>query len=82
MTSGNMQTIELYGSNSHLLSPKTPQGTVRFPPVIVNVVFPLCISRQTTLAVYFMSLVGMIVYAATLSLGHLWVVFITAGALG
>ena len=29
-----------------------------------------------------MSLVGMIVYAATLSLGHLWVVFITAGALG
>ncbi|XP_067338160.1 heme transporter FLVCR2 isoform X2 [Channa argus] len=38
--------------------------------------------KQTTLAVYFMSLVGMIVYAATLSLGHLWVVFITAGALG
>lgn len=38
--------------------------------------------RQTTLAVYFMSLVGMIVYAATLSLGHLWVVFITAGSLG
>lgn len=29
-----------------------------------------------------MSLVGMIVYAATLNLGHLWVVFITAGALG
>ncbi|XP_061602260.1 heme transporter FLVCR2-like [Cololabis saira] len=38
--------------------------------------------KQTTLAVYFMSLVGMIVYAATLSLGHLWVVFITAGSLG
>uniref|UniRef100_A0A3Q3E758 FLVCR choline and putative heme transporter 2b n=1 Tax=Labrus bergylta TaxID=56723 RepID=A0A3Q3E758_9LABR len=38
--------------------------------------------KQTTLAVYFMSLVGMIVYAATLNLGHLWVVFITAGALG
>ncbi|KAF3849825.1 hypothetical protein F7725_019544 [Dissostichus mawsoni] len=38
--------------------------------------------KQTTLAVYFMSLVGMIVYAATLSLGHLWVVFITAGVLG
>ncbi|XP_036941896.1 feline leukemia virus subgroup C receptor-related protein 2 isoform X1 [Acanthopagrus latus] len=38
--------------------------------------------KQTTLAVYFMSLVGMIVYAATLSLGYLWVVFITAGALG
>ncbi|XP_035851131.1 feline leukemia virus subgroup C receptor-related protein 2 isoform X1 [Sander lucioperca] len=38
--------------------------------------------KQTTLAVYFMSLVGMIVYAATLNLGHLWVVFITAGTLG
>ncbi|XP_068432854.1 heme transporter FLVCR2 isoform X2 [Clinocottus analis] len=38
--------------------------------------------KQTTLAVYGMSLVGMIVYAATLNLGHLWVVFITAGALG
>ncbi|XP_030578104.1 choline/ethanolamine transporter flvcr2b isoform X3 [Archocentrus centrarchus] len=38
--------------------------------------------KQTTFAVYLMSLVGMIVYAATLSLGHLWVVFITAGALG
>ncbi|XP_029705324.1 choline/ethanolamine transporter flvcr2b isoform X2 [Takifugu rubripes] len=38
--------------------------------------------KQTTLVVYFMSLVGMIVYAATLHLGHLWVVFITAGALG
>ncbi|XP_061610710.1 heme transporter FLVCR2-like isoform X5 [Phyllopteryx taeniolatus] len=38
--------------------------------------------KQTTLAVYFMSLVGMIVYAATLGLGHLWVVFITAGVLG
>lgn len=38
--------------------------------------------RQTTLAVYLMSLVGMVVYAATLDLGHLWVVFITAGALG
>uniref|UniRef100_A0A8C6S6Z4 Feline leukemia virus subgroup C cellular receptor family, member 2b n=1 Tax=Neogobius melanostomus TaxID=47308 RepID=A0A8C6S6Z4_9GOBI len=38
--------------------------------------------KQTTLVVYFMSLVGMIIYAATLNLGHLWVVFITAGALG
>ncbi|XP_054617543.1 feline leukemia virus subgroup C receptor-related protein 2 isoform X1 [Dunckerocampus dactyliophorus] len=38
--------------------------------------------KQTTVAVYFMSLVGMIVYAATLNLGHLWVVFITAGGLG
>uniref|UniRef100_A0A8C6KEW1 Major facilitator superfamily (MFS) profile domain-containing protein n=1 Tax=Nothobranchius furzeri TaxID=105023 RepID=A0A8C6KEW1_NOTFU len=38
--------------------------------------------KQTTLSVYLMSLVGMIVFAATLSLGHLWLVFITAGALG
>ncbi|KAG7331874.1 hypothetical protein KOW79_005843 [Hemibagrus wyckioides] len=38
--------------------------------------------KQTTLAVYVMSLVGLAVYAFTLDLGHLWVVFITAGALG
>ncbi|XP_030637596.1 choline/ethanolamine transporter flvcr2b [Chanos chanos] len=38
--------------------------------------------KQTTLAVYLMSFLGMLVYAFTLSLGHLWVVFITAGALG
>ncbi|XP_041827811.1 feline leukemia virus subgroup C receptor-related protein 2 isoform X2 [Melanotaenia boesemani] len=38
--------------------------------------------KQTTLVVYILSLVGMIVYAFTLSLGHLWVVFVTAGILG
>ena len=38
--------------------------------------------RQTTLVVYIMSLVGMIAYTFTLSLGHLWVVFVTAGMLG
>ncbi|KAM4712850.1 choline/ethanolamine transporter flvcr2b isoform 2-T2 [Anableps anableps] len=38
--------------------------------------------KQTTLAVYIMTLVGMIVYAATLDQGLLWVVFITAGSLG
>ncbi|XP_062406213.1 heme transporter FLVCR2-like isoform X4 [Sardina pilchardus] len=38
--------------------------------------------KQTTLAVYLMSFLGMIVFAFTLDLGHLWVVFITAGALG
>lgn len=41
-----------------------------------------CLHRQTTLAVYLMSLVGMVIYAFTLNLGHLWVVFITAGTLG
>ncbi|KPP63773.1 hypothetical protein Z043_117938 [Scleropages formosus] len=38
--------------------------------------------KQTTLAVYLLSFVGMLVYAFTLNLGHLWVVFITAGVLG
>lgn len=38
--------------------------------------------KQTTLAVYLMSLVGLVIYAFTLDLHHLWVVFITAGALG
>ncbi|XP_066550173.1 choline/ethanolamine transporter flvcr2a isoform X2 [Amia ocellicauda] len=38
--------------------------------------------KQTTLAVYVMSFIGMVVYAFTLDLGHLWVVFITAGTLG
>uniref|UniRef100_A0A3Q2TX11 FLVCR choline and putative heme transporter 2 n=1 Tax=Fundulus heteroclitus TaxID=8078 RepID=A0A3Q2TX11_FUNHE len=37
--------------------------------------------KQTTLAVYVMTLVGMIVYAATIN-QHIWVVFITAGSLG
>ncbi|XP_008311129.1 choline/ethanolamine transporter flvcr2b isoform X2 [Cynoglossus semilaevis] len=37
--------------------------------------------KQTTFAVYFMSLVAMIVFTATLDLG-LWVAFITAGSLG
>ncbi|XP_047466230.1 feline leukemia virus subgroup C receptor-related protein 2 isoform X2 [Mugil cephalus] len=38
--------------------------------------------KQTTLAVYTLSLIGMMVYAFTLNLGHLWVVFVTAGILG
>ncbi|KAM6074704.1 choline/ethanolamine transporter FLVCR2 isoform 2-T2 [Chlamydotis macqueenii] len=38
--------------------------------------------KQTTLVVYIMSLVGMVTYTFTLSLGHLWVVFVTAGMLG
>lgn len=43
---------------------------------------PFCFHRLTTLVVYVLSLVGMLVYAFTLSLGHLWVVFVTAGILG
>uniref|UniRef100_A0A4W5KQD3 FLVCR choline and putative heme transporter 2 n=1 Tax=Hucho hucho TaxID=62062 RepID=A0A4W5KQD3_9TELE len=38
--------------------------------------------KQTTLAVYLMSFVGMVVYAFTLNLDYLWVVFVTSGALG
>uniref|UniRef100_A0A8C8R4T8 FLVCR heme transporter 2 n=1 Tax=Pelusios castaneus TaxID=367368 RepID=A0A8C8R4T8_9SAUR len=38
--------------------------------------------KQTTLVVYIMSLLGMVAYTFTLSLGHLWVVFVTAGVLG
>ncbi|XP_029316048.1 choline/ethanolamine transporter flvcr2a isoform X2 [Cottoperca gobio] len=38
--------------------------------------------KQTTLAVYLLSLIGMLVYTFTLNLGHLWVVFVTAGILG
>ncbi|KAL6477550.1 hypothetical protein MHYP_G00133850 [Metynnis hypsauchen] len=38
--------------------------------------------KQTTLAVYLLTFVGMLVYAFTLNLGHLWIVFITAAALG
>ncbi|XP_064184176.1 heme transporter FLVCR2 isoform X3 [Anguilla rostrata] len=38
--------------------------------------------KQTTLAIYLLSFVGMVLYTFTLSLGHLWLVFITSGALG
>ncbi|XP_008506972.1 choline/ethanolamine transporter FLVCR2-like isoform X1 [Equus przewalskii] len=38
--------------------------------------------KETTLVVYIMTLVGMVVYTFTLDLGHLWVVFITAGTMG
>ncbi|XP_028627685.1 feline leukemia virus subgroup C receptor-related protein 2 isoform X3 [Grammomys surdaster] len=38
--------------------------------------------KETTLVVYIMTLVGMVVYTFTLNLNHLWVVFITAGTLG
>ncbi|XP_040598669.1 feline leukemia virus subgroup C receptor-related protein 2 isoform X2 [Mesocricetus auratus] len=38
--------------------------------------------KETTLVVYIMTLVGMVVYTFTLNLERLWVVFITAGTLG
>lgn len=41
-----------------------------------------CFPRQTTIAVYALTLTGMVVFTFTLNLGHLWVVFLTAGILG
>ncbi|XP_070272459.1 choline/ethanolamine transporter FLVCR2 isoform X2 [Myotis yumanensis] len=38
--------------------------------------------KETTLVVYVMTLVGMVVYTLTLPLQHLWIVFITAGTMG
>uniref|UniRef100_A0A8C1WN10 Feline leukemia virus subgroup C cellular receptor family, member 2a n=1 Tax=Cyprinus carpio TaxID=7962 RepID=A0A8C1WN10_CYPCA len=38
--------------------------------------------KETTLSVYLLSFVGMVIYAFTLNLGHLWVVFLTSGLLG
>ncbi|KAK1793253.1 hypothetical protein P4O66_011636 [Electrophorus voltai] len=38
--------------------------------------------KQTTVAVYLLSFVGMVGYTFTLNLGHLWAVFITSAALG
>ncbi|XP_051502207.1 feline leukemia virus subgroup C receptor-related protein 2-like isoform X2 [Myxocyprinus asiaticus] len=38
--------------------------------------------KKTTLSVYLLSFVGMVIYTFTLDLGHLWVVFLTSGALG
>ncbi|XP_061429582.1 heme transporter FLVCR1-like isoform X1 [Lethenteron reissneri] len=38
--------------------------------------------KQTTLAVYALSLAGMIIFTFTLMLGKLWVVYLTAGLLG
>ncbi|KAF4084253.1 hypothetical protein AMELA_G00126590 [Ameiurus melas] len=38
--------------------------------------------KQTTLSIYLMSFIGMMIYSFTVNLGHLWVVFITAAALG
>ncbi|XP_030070327.1 choline/ethanolamine transporter FLVCR2 [Microcaecilia unicolor] len=38
--------------------------------------------KQTTLLVYILSLAGLLTYTFTLSLGHLWIVFVTAGTLG
>lgn len=38
--------------------------------------------RETTLVLYIMTLVGMAGYTGTLNLGHLWIVYITAGIIG
>ncbi|XP_075470815.1 choline/ethanolamine transporter FLVCR2 isoform X3 [Ascaphus truei] len=38
--------------------------------------------KQTTLLVYIFSLAGMVTFTFILNLGHLWIVFLTAGCLG
>ncbi|XP_072424061.1 choline/ethanolamine transporter flvcr2a isoform X2 [Chiloscyllium punctatum] len=38
--------------------------------------------KQTTSVVYFLAFTGMVTFTFTLNLGHLWVVFLTAGMLG
>ncbi|KAI5618864.1 feline leukemia virus subgroup C receptor-related protein 2, partial [Silurus asotus] len=38
--------------------------------------------KQTTLAIYLLSFVGMLIYSFTLNLGLLWVVFVSSAALG
>uniref|UniRef100_A0A674NVA8 FLVCR choline and putative heme transporter 2 n=1 Tax=Takifugu rubripes TaxID=31033 RepID=A0A674NVA8_TAKRU len=38
--------------------------------------------KQTLFAMYILTLIGMLVFTFTLSLGHLWLVFITVGTLG
>ncbi|XP_029808924.1 feline leukemia virus subgroup C receptor-related protein 2 isoform X4 [Suricata suricatta] len=38
--------------------------------------------KETTLVVYIMTVIGMVVYTLTLDLKRLWVVFITAGTMG
>ena len=38
--------------------------------------------KETVLVIYIMTLVGMVVYTMTLNLGHLWLVFVTAGTMG
>ncbi|XP_021928685.1 feline leukemia virus subgroup C receptor-related protein 2-like isoform X3 [Zootermopsis nevadensis] len=38
--------------------------------------------KECTLVVYFMALAGMLAFTFTLTLGHIWVIYITAGFLG
>ncbi|XP_067674762.1 heme transporter FLVCR2-like [Haliotis asinina] len=38
--------------------------------------------KGTSLAIYILSMVGMVVFTFTMNLGHIWIVFLTAGSLG
>lgn len=38
--------------------------------------------RQSIFVIYLLTLISMLVFTFTLNLGHVWVVFITAGILG
>ncbi|XP_069805808.1 choline/ethanolamine transporter FLVCR2 [Dendropsophus ebraccatus] len=60
-------------------------GTAAVATLLFAMVILVCHGlslRQTTLGVYVFSLVGMVVFTFTLDLGHLWIIFITAGCLG
>ena len=44
--------------------------------------FRFVVARATSLGIYVMSMVGMLVFTFTLDLGQIWIVFVTAGSLG
>jgi FLVCR family feline leukemia virus subgroup C receptor-related protein len=38
--------------------------------------------RESILVVYFMALAGMLAFTFTLTLGHIWIIYLTIGFLG
>lgn len=55
---------------------------VHFFYTLLFPVFAPFVHRQTTFAMYLLGLIGMLVFTFTLSLGYIWLVFITTGILG
>lgn len=50
--------------------------------IIVQFIFFIKHNRETTLAVYALSMIGMFIYTFTLNTGHIAVVYITSSILG
>ena len=48
----------------------------------VRVFLWVCACRMTTLAVYILSFLGMVIFTFTLDLNNIYLVFFTAGVLG